>query len=393
MRDLLPADMARFRWAEAAFRETCLAWGYEEVRTPVLEYLHLFTATGTLTPQMLHRVYSFLDWDGWSGERVVLRPDGTIPAARLFIQEMKGQGARLFYVQDVFSFEESGQEPRERWQGGVELLGGPPPGAEAELVMLGREVLARLGLGPVEVRLAHLGLLRALVRELGWEEVVVDRLRNGEGWQALSASRPEWEGPLSLLRGGQGHSPSYLRNLATVLAPRLPPLAQPLKEFITLAQLLTDLGCEYTIDMTLSRGFEYYTGPVFHFYCRGVRVGGGGRYDDLIPLLGGPPTPASGFALYLERLMPLLEVPPGPGRVGVWVAEPGLWPTAFALARELRAAGFIISLGIGNGEQGVRVEAGPTFTLRWRGQERRLSSAQAVLQGLREGGDAPAGPA
>src|SRR3990170_5824706 len=82
MRDLLPAEMRRFRLVETAFREVCLGWGYEEVRTPVIEHLHLFTTVGTLSPRMLGRVYSFLDWDGWSGERVVLRPDSTIPTAR-----------------------------------------------------------------------------------------------------------------------------------------------------------------------------------------------------------------------------------------------------------------------------------------------------------------------
>ena len=79
MRDLSPVEMKIFRLVEDTCRECCLKWGYGEVRTPTLEYLHLFTSAGTLTPNMLGKVYSFLDWDGWSGERVVLRPDGTIP--------------------------------------------------------------------------------------------------------------------------------------------------------------------------------------------------------------------------------------------------------------------------------------------------------------------------
>jgi len=87
-RDLSPDEMARFRLIEAVFRDRCLRWGYQEVRTPTIEYLHLFTSAGTLTPSMLGKVYSFLDWDGWSGERVVLRPDGTIPIARLYIDTM-----------------------------------------------------------------------------------------------------------------------------------------------------------------------------------------------------------------------------------------------------------------------------------------------------------------
>ena len=82
MRDLPPEEMARVRQVEDAFAATCRSWGYREIRTPVIEHLHLFTSAGTLSPQTLDRVYSFLDWDGWSGERVVLRPDSTIPALR-----------------------------------------------------------------------------------------------------------------------------------------------------------------------------------------------------------------------------------------------------------------------------------------------------------------------
>ena len=123
-RDLSPGEMRRFRLIEAAFRGCCLKWGYEEVRTPTLEYLHLFTSTGTLTPSLLGKVYSFLDWDGWSGERVVLRPDGTIPVARLYIDTMEEKElAKLFYVTNVFIFEETGKETRERWQCGAELMG------------------------------------------------------------------------------------------------------------------------------------------------------------------------------------------------------------------------------------------------------------------------------
>ncbi|HIE17777.1 MAG TPA: ATP phosphoribosyltransferase regulatory subunit, partial [Dehalococcoidia bacterium] len=91
-RDLLPRDTKAFRFIEELFRKSCASWGYQEVRTPTLEYLHLFTAAGTLTPHMLSKVYSFLDWDGWSGERVVLRPDGTIPVARLYVENLSQQG-------------------------------------------------------------------------------------------------------------------------------------------------------------------------------------------------------------------------------------------------------------------------------------------------------------
>src|SRR5713226_9044859 len=110
MHDLLPPAMARFRKIETVFRNVCAAWGYEEIRTPTLEHLYLFTSAGTLSPQMLGRVYSFLDWDGWTGERVVLRPDATIPAARLYWEHFSGEVAKLFYVENIFRFAASEEQ-------------------------------------------------------------------------------------------------------------------------------------------------------------------------------------------------------------------------------------------------------------------------------------------
>ena len=159
MRDMLPDEMRRFRRVEEAFRVACLGWGYEEIRTPVLEYLHLFTTAGTLSPQMLGRVYSFLDWDGWSGERVVLRPDSTIPSTRLYADSLDGGDvAKLFYVQNVFRFAE-GDESREDWQCGVELIGDSQPQGDVELILLGREVRTHLGRYDVG-GLAHTGAVR-----------------------------------------------------------------------------------------------------------------------------------------------------------------------------------------------------------------------------------------
>ena len=152
-KDLAPEEMARFRLVEDDFRGRCLKWGYREVRTPALEYLYLFTSVGTLTPGMLKRVYSFLDWDGWSGERVVLKPDGTIPVARMYIENMAAQGAaRLFYVTNVFMFDETGKKSRERWQCGAELIGVNTPMADAELIALAVDVLRGLGIKNIELK-------------------------------------------------------------------------------------------------------------------------------------------------------------------------------------------------------------------------------------------------
>ncbi|MDP6511502.1 MAG: ATP phosphoribosyltransferase regulatory subunit [Dehalococcoidia bacterium] len=395
MRDMLPQDMRQFRRVEDQFRQCCVQWGYQEVRTPLLEYLHLFTATGTLTPDMLNRVYSFLDWDGWSGERVVLRPDGTIPAARLYITEMAQRTtARLFYVQDVLSFGATGTESREKWQAGVEVMGGRSPQAEVELVSLALEVLEGLGLKP-ELRLGHMGLLRSLLEELEvTEEEVVDRFTAQEGllWERLRDSRPEMGEALALAKL-EGRSPGFLENLGSVLLPHLPILRQPLEEFSAIARLLTSLDCPYAIDLGLGSGFEYYTGAVFHFYCGDVRVGGGGRYDNLIPLLGGKAVPATGFALYVDRIMSMV---PGPvsGPPVLVQADEGCWPWAFSLAGEMRAQGIAAEMAAGEPMDhpgvSVMVQEGPVYILPGKG---RFASPAEVVRVLKEGGDAEISPA
>ncbi|MEK7282028.1 MAG: ATP phosphoribosyltransferase regulatory subunit, partial [Chloroflexota bacterium] len=234
MRDLLPEEMSRFRHIENIFRQTCVKWGYEEIRTPVLEYLHLFTSAGTLSPDMLGRVYSFLDWDGWSGQRVVLRPDGTIHTARLYISQLQQPPARLCYVQNVFSFQAS---QRERWQCGVEFIGGTPPGADAELIRLSLEVLRGLGIEP-ELRLGHMGLVKALLRETGQDEEALHQILRRD-LEPLIKARPELERPLSLLFELKGNSAGFLRNIQSLLLPQLPGIAPALTDFLALTELLT----------------------------------------------------------------------------------------------------------------------------------------------------------
>ena len=282
-RDWMPGDMAKFRQIEAEFRDCCLGWGYQEIRTPILEYLHLFTSAGTLSPDMLGRVYSFLDWDGWSGERVVLRPDGTIPAARLYVENFQNLPiAKLFYVEDMFAFEGTGEESRERWQCGAEFIGGSRPEGDVELLSLALEAITRLGISPVEIRLAHAGLLRTFLEGLGLsgeqEAEVLDQIFSGnvDVLVDIKGRNPELEKQLQLLFGIKGSSPGFVENLRSVCAPSLPALEPSLNELARIASLLTDLGFGYRIDFTSGRGFEYYTVIIFGFYSSGRRLGGGG---------------------------------------------------------------------------------------------------------------------
>src|SRR4029079_18586637 len=155
--------MDRVRLVEQAFARTCNARGYREIRTPLIEQLHLFTSAGTLSPQTLDGVYSFLDWDGWSGERVVLRPDSTIPAARLYAEHLDGgRVAKLFYTQNVFRFAED-ESDREEWQCGVELIGDTARAADVELAFLALDALEAAGLSDLTISLSHAAIVRSVL--------------------------------------------------------------------------------------------------------------------------------------------------------------------------------------------------------------------------------------
>ena len=352
MRELLPEDMLRFRRIEDIFRTCCGSWGYQEVRTPTLEYLYLFTATGTLTPSMLGKVYSFLDWDGWSGERVVLRPDGTIPVARLYIENLSGQElARLFYVTNIFAFEGTGRKNRERWQCGAEFFGGAKFASDVEIILLAEEVIRRLGIKNVGLRLSHAGLVKALLKEFrlspAEEAKMASRILEGD-WQALTnakSTNPEVERLMAALLGLKGKSSSFLRNVRASFPKASPDFKSSLEDFLSITTLMDNLGCSYEIDIAAMHGFEYYTGICFQFAAGGEKIGGGGRYDKLVPLMNGEDMPACGFALYMDPMMQLLPLEKEKkGKSGVSVKGKGFTPeivrTCFTVAELLRDAGY-----------------------------------------------------
>lgn len=349
MRDLMPTDMVHFRRIEDTFRRVCAAWGYQEARTPTIEYLHLFTRAGTLSPQMLERVYSFLDWDSWSGERVVLRPDATIPTVRLFVENLRGQGiAKLCYVQNVFRFAD-GDQQREDWQCGVELIGEPSLNGDIELILVALDTLAALGLPDVKVRLSHAGLLRTVLARTGQEPAqqlnLYDRILEGDAAVLREVERdlPDLRLPLRLLFGLENGGREYLTNLQAALVPVLPEVADPLADLKVMMETLTPLGCTCEVAPALVRNFEYYTGPIFHLEVAGVKVGGGGRYDDLVSLVGGEAVPASGFALDIPTLVGIVPPPKEQAWPRGVLVHPGT--SISGLVAALAAARYLHGLG------------------------------------------------
>ncbi len=315
MRDLGPEAMRQFRAVERVFLDTVSARGYQEIRTPTIEPLHLFTATAALSPALLDRVYSFLDWDGWSGDRVVLRPDATVPAARWYEQRWQDsvEPARLCYVQPVYRFV-PGNGQREQWQCGVELFGLPASSADAELLLLAREVLTALGLPDLRFELAHAGLVRAVLDaallDASAQAETLERLA-GEDRDAvvgtLAAAHPALGAALRLLFAVDGGGRAYIENLRAALLPAVPPAEAALDDLAAAAGALDAAGCAYRVLPGAARNFEYYTGLTFRVLAGDAECAGGGRYDGLGEAIGGRAVPASGFGADLMRLADLVS--------------------------------------------------------------------------------------
>ncbi len=362
-RDLLPDEMSKFKFVARQFRHACSSRGFEEIRTPVIEYFHLFTSAGTLTPKMLGRVYSFLDWDGWSGERVVLRPEGTIPAARLYLENFPKESlAKLFYIENMFSFEENGSEPREKWQGGVEIMGSSEVSADVELITLALEILESLKIGPVELKVSNAGYLRAMLSSLGLApeqeeklyEAIVDGQDMGEAINSVIAGTEKKNvlNSLVLLREKTLKSLENLKSL-TRLSPEM---KQKIENFAEICSILEVLGYKFKMDFAGGRGLEYYTGIYYRLYVNNTEVGGGGRYDSLINQGNGTSIPASGFALYLDKITSFLrDTPASPSDNSVYIIaelqDKSSLPEGMIIARTLREKGFKTELSLISGQK------------------------------------------
>ncbi len=348
MHDIGPDEMERVRAVEDAFASACRAWGYREVRTPVIEPLHLFTAAGTLSPRTLDQVYSFLDWDGWSGERVVLRPDSTIAAARFYSEQDGDAAAKLFYTQNVFRFTEDGSS-REEWQCGVELIGDSGRAGDVEIVLLALESLGELGLPPLTVKVSHAGIVRAVLAAAGLDAreqaAAYDRLLDGDMSvvDEIEARLPQLTAPLRLLFDVEGAGSPFIANVRGALAAAIPQLAPALDELAFVVATLEARGLAPVVQAVLARSFEYYSGLVFKIYEQGERICSGGRYDELIGLIGGRPAPACGFAIYVAPTAARMTPVERPGSTAVRVtpadATPRLLAAAHAAAGQLRLRG------------------------------------------------------
>jgi histidyl-tRNA synthetase len=336
--------------------------GYERIETPTFEATELFArGVGESTDIVQKEMYSF---ESAGGESFTLRPEGTAPVARAYLEHgmhKAPQPVKLWYLSSFFRAERPQRgRYRQFWQVGAEAIGASEPAVDAELIVLLAELLEALGVQGTRLRLASLGQpeSRAAYREelQGYLRANEDRLspevRDRIELNPLRAFDAEHAGTRAVMAA------------APLLQDRLSP--EDAEHFATVRELLDATGVAYELDPTLVRGLDYYTRTVFEFTSDALGaqsgVGGGGRYDGLISQLGGPPTPGCGWAAGVERMLLAAQAPAvAPPVVDVYVAAAGpeQRTAAFKLADEIRRAGHAARLELaGRSIKGVFKQAG-----------------------------------
>ncbi len=345
--DVLPEESARRDVLESHARRILGSAGYRRIETPTFESTELFArGVGEATDIVQKEMYTF---DDGAGRSLTLRPEGTAPVCRAYIEHgmhKLPQPVKLWYLSSFFR-SEAPQRGRYRqfWQVGAELIGAAGPDGDAELIMLLGELLEALAVRDLRLRLTSLGTpeTRSVYRE-----ELTRYLRAHE--ERLS---PEVRARIDLnpLRAFDASDPATQAVMRD--APKLLDFlsAEDKEHFAEVRILLDDAGIPYEIDPTLVRGLDYYTRTLFEFTSDALGaqsgVAGGGRYDRLIEQLGGRPTPASGWAAGVERmLLAAGELPHAPELLDLYVARvgEGTLRSAFDLSHEARRAGLSVQL-------------------------------------------------
>lgn len=351
--DITPDRSWQWQALEQRFRDCCRLHGFREIRTPIFEETELFTRSiGEETDIVSKEMYTFEDR---SGRSLTLRPESTAPIVRAWVEHSlgaEGLPTKLFYIYSVFRYErpQAGRY-RQHHQFGVEAIGSDDPTLDAEIIGMAARFLTDAGAAPFSLKINSTGVpesRRAFVQAL--KESVEPFLP-----ELCPSCQTRYEkNPLRMLDCKEERCRELTREV-----PHLVDYldVESAEHFAKVREGLEALGLEYEVDHRLVRGFDYYTRTVFEFQTDALgaqnTVCGGGRYDGLVEQIGGPPTPAFGFGMGVERLLLVLEArgalrggEPAPDvflvRVGERAQVAGL-----ALADRLRRQGFSCEMDYG----------------------------------------------
>lgn len=311
--DILPQDpkeqwRSSYLWqqVEELMRTTARDYGYQEMRTPMFERTELFQrGVGETSDIVSKEMYTFLD----KGERSMsLRPEGTAPVIRAFIEHQMSQAApihKLFYIAPMFRYERSqAGRYRQHHQFGAEAIGNSSPEQDVELIDLLYTVYQRLGLKNLQLCINSLGDPAC---RRAYRDALQNYLQNFKDQLSQDSQNRLQVNPLRILDSKDPKDRKILES-----APSLPNFlsSESRDHFQAVQKLLDQLKIPYTVSPQLVRGLDYYNRTVFEIIAGELgaqnSIGGGGRYDGLMKLLGGPDLPTIGFGTGLERVIQTL---------------------------------------------------------------------------------------
>lgn len=307
MNDLLPSDSPRWQFFEAKVRQLMLRYGFNEIRTPIVEQTALFARSiGEVTDIVEKEMYTF---DDRNSESLTLRPEGTASCVRAAMEHglLYNQTQRLWYQGPMFRYERP-QKGRYRQfhQIGVETFGFDGPDIDAEVILLSARLWQELGLMEhVTLELNSLGSSEA---RAAYRDTLVAYFEQHHDILDEDSKRRLTSNPLRIL-DSKNPAMAEMLDAAPQLMDHLDDESR--EHFEQLTKMLEAAGIRYVINPRLVRGLDYYCRTVFEWTTTALGSQGtvcaGGRYDGLVEQLGGKPTPAVGFAMGIERLILLLD--------------------------------------------------------------------------------------
>jgi len=389
--DLLPAESARWFEAEKIARDLFSRYGLGEVRTPVFEHVELFRRPlGAGSDVVEKEMYEFTDK---GGRKLALRPEGTACVARAFIEHglyAKGGPMRYFYIGPIFRYDrpQAGRY-RQHHQIGVEVFGNPAPSQDAELIELGAEMLAALKVPGFDLKINSNGCPKC---RPGYDQKLREHLVPIKGMLCEDCAGFRLERNILRVldckvgecRRATAEAPDIRDSLCDECA----------RHFGEVAAHLKSAGINAVREPRLVRGFDYYTRTTFEFIGRRVEgrttLLGGGRYDGLVDLLGGPDTPAVGWGMGIERVMEeslLVAVESVPAVFVVCASDQAFGP-AMKVCRKLRNGGFACEMAAEGKSFRSQLRAANASKAPW-ALLAGLDEAPLVLKDLRSGAQEP----
>lgn len=344
--DILPDEMRAHRRVIDNARDVVGRYGFEEIATPIFEFSNVFKRTlGDTSDIVTKEMYTFTDK---GGDELTLRPENTAGVARSFISEGLAQSTPLkfFYAGPMFRYERPQKgRLRQFHQIGIELIGVPGAQADLDVIACGARVLDDLGV--LDKTTLELNTLGDTESRDNYRDVLVAYLTQHKDQLSADSQERLMRNPLRIL-DSKDDGDKHIVADAPLFSDYLNDASQSF--FDEVKSGLDTLGIAYEINPRLVRGLDYYCHTAFEFTTTELGAQGaviaGGRYDGLIPMMGGPKTPGVGWAGGIERLAMLCgDAPPAPSMIAIVPVGTSTRQAAFELAERLRRGGFRIELG------------------------------------------------